>query len=364
MVQMSAAQNHLFHCLFVIVTVLPWFLEADEAGQLLSFDNRPMGSEQQPLVLRSYFPNPGLDEVVLQRHGRGNATPRYSARTGLLSDKSTDKAIPGIPAAIGVNLGKRLSYTWDTTECRVLYAWVDGFVDMESYWGSADRGSRKKNDYVPRLVGQLFFKAKGVHPLRINGAAVDLDKLRYLSHSRKTGNPVFTYSVGDRQITTSIQAGEAPQTMVISYSSSNTKDVLEFEAPETAFEMVESSESGSLRVLLRPNAAQTFTGFKQTVIKITKANAKDGEKLFQKYGCAACHTTDGSRNHGPSLGGLAGQVRSFEGQSVTADAEYLRESIREPNAKQVPDYPVGMMPKYPLSDLQVDSLVLYIQSLK
>ena len=36
----------------------------------------------------------------------------------------------GIPAALGVNFGDQLSYCWDTTECRLLYAWNGGFLDM------------------------------------------------------------------------------------------------------------------------------------------------------------------------------------------------------------------------------------------
>ena len=49
---------------------------------------------------------------------------------------------------------------------------------------------------------------------------------------------------------------------------------------------------------------------------------------------------------------------------VTANEEYLRESITEPNAKTVPGFTPGMMPAYPLDRKQVDSLVLFIQSLK
>ena len=44
--------------------------------------------------------------------------------------------IDGIPAAIAVNHAKELSYVWDTTECRLLYAWKDGFLDMSTLLGS------------------------------------------------------------------------------------------------------------------------------------------------------------------------------------------------------------------------------------
>lgn len=334
-----------------------------DPGGMLSFENRPMGTEENPLVFRTYFPNPGLDVKVLSRHGKGNETPRYSAKTGLLSPSSTDKAIPGIPAAIGVNAGKKLSYVWDTTECRLLYAWVNGFLDMESYWGSPSSGRRKKNDYVPRLVGQLFFKASGSHPLRINGEELTGD-LRYLAHSRERTYPAFSFQVGSGStITTRVRPGGSDQTVEISYASSNESDELGFEMPNTAFEVLEV-KAGRLTVLVRPNAAESFTGFQQEEIEITEANVEAGAKLYERFGCIACHSADGSRNHGPSFLGLADSVRRFGDVEVKADTEYLRESIRDPNAKQVPEYPVGMMPAYPLNDKQIDSLVLYIQSLK
>ena len=65
--------------------------------------------------------------------------------------------IDGIPAAIAVNMGKTLSYVWDTTECRLLYAWTDGFLDMKNYWGERESGRRKGFGYVPRSYTALFF---------------------------------------------------------------------------------------------------------------------------------------------------------------------------------------------------------------
>ena len=53
--------------------------------------------------------------------------------------------IDGIPAAIAVNLGN-YPYVWDTTECRLLYAWTDGFLDMVNYWGDRASGRRKGFD--------------------------------------------------------------------------------------------------------------------------------------------------------------------------------------------------------------------------
>lgn len=328
----------------------------------LTYDNEPVGTPQQPLVLRTYLPNPDLDPKVTARHGFGVETPKYSAKTGLFSAKTKDPVITGIPAAFAISAGPGLSYVWDTTECRLLYAWANGFVDMESYWGQPDKGQRKSRDYVPRLVGQLFYKAKGSHPLQINGESLN-ESLRYTGHRRVAGHPVFTFEIEGREISVAVAKGASDQTVEVTYTSSDQNDELTYTDPDTAFEVLETS-AGTLKVLIRPNAAETYTGFKKEVIEITEASAEIGGKLYESFGCMACHSIDGGRNHGPTFQGLAGLERDFADLGkVVADTDYLRESIVNPAAKSVPEYPLGMMPAYPLSDKQVDSLVLYIESL-
>jgi mono/diheme cytochrome c family protein len=96
-----------------------------------------------------------------------------------------------------------------------------------------------------------------------------------------------------------------------------------------------------------------------------------GRKLAELYGCAACHSTDGSTiaKVGPTWKGLFGsQVKFAGGGQSAADEAYLRESIREPSAKVVRGYEKSdvAMPAYDglLSDAQLEALVLYIKSLK
>lgn len=342
--------------------LMPGLGISGEIKSYLTFDNQPLGSVDRPLVMRTYLPNLDLDAAVLANHAKGRETPRYSAKTGVLSSRNSDQPVPGIPAGIAVNTGLSLSYVWDTTECRLLYAWNNGFLDMESYWGSPDRGSRKKNDYVPRLIGQLFYQAKGAHPLMINGGSIK--SLKYTGHRREQGLPVFQFLADGVPIETKVMAGKDSQTLEVSYESVDSEINLDFQAANTAFEVSKSGES-IIKVLIRPNAAGSFSGYKKEVIKIDTANADAGEKLYTSFGCSACHTVDGSRNHGPSFQGLAGASREFtDGSTAPANLEYLVESIKSPNAKHVAGYPAGMMPAYPLDEKQIKSLVLYIQTLK
>ena len=89
-----------------------------------------------------------------------------------------------------------------------------------------------------------------------------------------------------------------------------------------------------------------------------------GEELYTAQGCNACHTTDGSQGVGPTWQGLFGhEVTLDSGETVTADADYIKESIVEPNAKIVEGYQ-PIMPAFPnLSDEELDAIVAYIESL-
>ncbi|HWA87891.1 MAG TPA: DUF6797 domain-containing protein [Opitutus sp.] len=96
------------------------------------------------------------------------------------------------------------------------------------------------------------------------------------------------------------------------------------------------------------------------------ASAAEGRRLYEFNGCMACHSVDGSKTFGPTWKSLAGSmVELADGTRVRADHAYLKESIMTPNAKIVKGFEVGM-PNYAgiLTDSQVESLILYIKSLK
>ena len=93
--------------------------------------------------------------------------------------------------------------------------------------------------------------------------------------------------------------------------------------------------------------------------------ASQGEAVFQKYACHTCHTNDATAR-GPVLAGLFGKpVRLATNQVVTADENYIRESILSPQSKIVQ----GFQPIMPTFQGQVNEedllkLLAYIKSLE
>lgn len=121
------------------------------------------------------------------------------------------------------------------------------------------------------------------------------------------------------------------------------------------------------------NLKVDLTPRKAAAVATTKATAEEGERLYQMYGCMACHSIDGTLvgKVGPSWKGLYGSEREIaKGQKgkFKADEAYLRESITNPSAKVVKGFEkfdTGM-PIYSgiLNEGQIESLILYIKSLK
>jgi cytochrome c oxidase subunit 2 len=89
-----------------------------------------------------------------------------------------------------------------------------------------------------------------------------------------------------------------------------------------------------------------------------------GEKIFAELGCSTCHRSD-TQGRGPNLQAVFGRpVLLQDGRTVTADENYIRESILDPGAKIVNGFK-PVMPTFQglVSDEQLNALVAYIKSL-
>lgn len=93
---------------------------------------------------------------------------------------------------------------------------------------------------------------------------------------------------------------------------------------------------------------------------------KLGAMLYEKKGCVACHSIDGSAKVGPSFQHDFGtEVPLNDGSKVKMDENYIRESILAPQAKARPGYPPSM-PSFEgqLKEKEIEGLIAFIKSLK
>lgn len=105
---------------------------------------------------------------------------------------------------------------------------------------------------------------------------------------------------------------------------------------------------------------------------LDQALVAQGDHLSQQLGCRSCHSINGTKIVGPTWKGLyLSKVTLNDTVVVTADDQYLRESITQPDAKIVQGYQPGVMSgatRWKMDqineDNNVNALVEYIKSLK
>lgn len=91
-----------------------------------------------------------------------------------------------------------------------------------------------------------------------------------------------------------------------------------------------------------------------------------GQVIYNRRGCNACHSLDGSPKVGPTWKGLWGKQETTDKGAVTVDDNYVKESVLEPNAQIVAGFEGVKMPSYKgqLDDKQIEALVEFIKTLK
>ncbi len=91
-----------------------------------------------------------------------------------------------------------------------------------------------------------------------------------------------------------------------------------------------------------------------------------GKLVWENKGCATCHSIDGTRGQGPSWKGIWGATHTMtDGKQIVVDANYLRESILEPQTHIVQGYePVMPTFKGLIRDREILGVIEYIKGLK
>ncbi|HEX4963855.1 MAG TPA: cytochrome c oxidase subunit II [Thermoanaerobaculia bacterium] len=98
-----------------------------------------------------------------------------------------------------------------------------------------------------------------------------------------------------------------------------------------------------------------------------KSMVASGGDLFQSLACVTCHRAGdtGRLARGPALEGVYGHtVKLADGRTLTADDDYLRESILNPSAKVVAGWE-PVMPTFQgqVTEEQLSQLIAYVRSL-
>lgn len=84
---------------------------------------------------------------------------------------------------------------------------------------------------------------------------------------------------------------------------------------------------------------------------------------MRRKGCGSCHGSSGAGGVGPAFVNLFGSdVALDNGAVVTADRDYLVESITDPSAKIVEGFSLPML-RTELTGSEIDAIIAYIEAL-
>lgn len=107
---------------------------------------------------------------------------------------------------------------------------------------------------------------------------------------------------------------------------------------------------------------ENWLGTPETIGERTPSEA--GGQMFTRYGCAQCHSADGTASTGPTLLDAYNVERKLaDGSTVLMDENYIRESLLDPGAK-VRDGFQAVMPTFQgkLNEDKIDWLIAYIKT--
>jgi cytochrome c oxidase subunit 2 len=122
------------------------------------------------------------------------------------------------------------------------------------------------------------------------------------------------------------------------------------------------SEMGGYVYAMRPEEYEDWLG--QQGGAGQESLVQTGARLFRQFGCSGCHGPNSSV-HAPPLGGIYGHPVPLEGGGfVTADDQYIHDSILKPDAQIAAGYK-PIMPNFTgqITEQEVIALVAYIKSL-
>ncbi len=92
----------------------------------------------------------------------------------------------------------------------------------------------------------------------------------------------------------------------------------------------------------------------------------EGQDIFERMACNACHSVDGSLKLGPTMKNQYGkEILHTDGTVMIIDVDYIRESLINP-LKHIAEGYTPIMPSYKpvLSDEDIKNLTAYIKALK
>ena len=106
--------------------------------------------------------------------------------------------------------------------------------------GVNESQAEKRIWVLPKLYGFVFYKAQGVHPLRINEKSIaKIGSPKYVGYSLgKDRLPSYDFKSGKHSISVKVSPGPSTQTLRLDFTSTSNEN-LDFKSPNTQVKEIE-----------------------------------------------------------------------------------------------------------------------------
>lgn len=159
------------------------------------------------------------------------------------------------PAVIAVYLPQRLSYCWDTENCRLRKAWKGDFLDMSDLWKGHFNASAK-------ILGDIFWEGDHEFPIRLGSKDTKTVSIKYLGYRLVNQYPEFHYRMDDTDIFELIREKPDGNGLIryfrIPQSSVPVRFLLNEEEDSIEYEFSAGKKNGNY-LELSPREAESFS---------------------------------------------------------------------------------------------------------
>ena len=269
---------------------------------------------------------------------------------------------------IAVGFPGGFNYAFDAQNGAPVYIWRGEFIDFSGE--TLARGGK-----TLKILGSKQPLGTATVPLRVGDPERLPQSLAFKGYHRSSANgaPRFMVELNGDLVTQWLDLDESGATQIHlrfanpdhgdkyyridSRIHENTKlsDGLSWYSPSVV-EIPRGLETATITLELKP----PHTPF------VRQATRLSGAQLYSSY-CRACHSVDGTKLIGPSFKGLWDSdrevLRNGTLHTDLANADYIRESIFQPQAAIVKGYENAPMPSFEnvLSDRDIEALIEYFR---
>lgn len=269
---------------------------------------------------------------------------------------------------IAVGFPGGFNYAFDAQNGAPVYVWQGGFIDFSGE--TLARGGK-----TVEILGSKQPLGVATVPLRVGDPERLPRTLAFKGYQRNSENgaPRFMVELNGNLVTQWLDVDKTGATRIHLHFANPEQGDKFYRIDPRIHESAKLSDglswySPSVVKIPRGLATATITlELKSPQSPFVREDARlSGPQLYSSY-CRACHSVDGTNLIGPSFKGLWGSNREVTRNGIPhtalADADYIRESILQPQAAVVKGYENVPMPSFEnvLNDHDVKALVEYFR---